>query len=108
LAHEQAVTERPEYPTSEIAREDGEAFGRAAGKRTTQEIIGAGLSSQHLERAGSEGVTTIIARANALASAGLDPVIVSAWSEGAAEGFNSELDSAASLLRAATPPGAKH
>src|SRR4051794_39655812 len=95
-------------PTPEIARKDGEDFGRAVGKRTAQEIIRPGLSSEQLERAGSEGVTTIIARANSLASAGLDPILVSAWTEGAAEGFNSELDAAASLLRAATPPGAKH
>ena len=102
------MTKVPEYLTAETARKDGEDFGRAVGKRTAQEIIRAGLSSEQLERAGSEGVTTIIGRANSLASAGLDPVMVSAWTEGAAEGFNSELDSAASLLQAAAPPGAKH
>jgi hypothetical protein len=102
------MIEHSEYPTAEIARNDGEGFGRAIGKRTAQEIIRARLSSEELERAGSDGVTTIIARANSLATAGLDEVIVSAWTEGAAEGFNSELDAAALLLRAATPPGAKH
>ena len=102
------MAEHPEYPTVESAREDGETFGRAVGKRTAQEMTRVGLSSDQLKAVGSEGIGTIIARANSLASAGLDRVIVAAWTESAAEAFNAELNSAASLLRAATPPGAKH
>jgi hypothetical protein len=95
-------------PSAENARKDGESFGRAVGKRAAQNITRPGLSSKQLERAGLDGVASIIARAKSLASAGLDPVMVSAWTEGVAGGFNSELDSAASLLRAASRPGAKH
>jgi hypothetical protein len=103
-----AVPDDPETPTVESARHDGEIFGRAVGKRTAQEMTRAGLSSNQLQLAGSEGVEVIIARANSLASAGLDRTIVAAWTEGAAEAFNSELSSAASLLRASTPPGLTH
>jgi hypothetical protein len=102
------VPEHPEYPSVESAREDGETFGRAVGRRTAQDMTRAALSSDQLKGVGSAGIATIIARSNSLASAGLDRVIVAAWTESAAEAFNAELASAASLLRAATPHSAKH
>jgi hypothetical protein len=108
LTESAAVPRHTKYPIGESAREDGETFGRAVGKRTAQEMTRVGLSSDQLKAVGSEGVANIITHANSLASAGLDRVTVAAWTEAAAEAFNAELESAASLLRAATPPGAKH
>jgi hypothetical protein len=102
------VPEHPKNPTVESAGDDGETFGRAVGKRTAQEMTRAGLSPDQLKDVGSEGVAIIIARANSLARAGLDRLIVAAWAESAAEAFNAELESAATLLRAATPPGTLH
>jgi hypothetical protein len=108
LDKKSAVPGHPQYPTVESARDDGETFGRAVGKITAREMTRTGLSPDQLKSVGSEGIGTIIARANSLARAGLNRVIVAAWTEGAAEAFNAELDSAASLLRADTPSGEKH
>src|SRR3954469_3913717 len=83
LTESAAVPRHTKYPIGESAREDGETFGRAVGKRTAQEMTRVGLSSDQLKAVGSEGVANIITHANSLASAGLDRVTVAAWTEAA-------------------------
>jgi hypothetical protein len=102
------MSELPQTSDLDDARESGRAFGRAIGQRTAEYMTRAGLTPDQLPVIGAEGVATIIARADTLASAGLDREFVAAWAEGAADAFHSELDAAASLLTAVLPPGVKH
>jgi hypothetical protein len=102
------MSELPEPTDPEDARESGRAFGKAVGHRTVEHMTRAGAAADQLPSIGAEGVAAIMARANALASAGLNREIVAAWMEEAADAFHSELESAASLLTADLEPGAKH
>jgi hypothetical protein len=105
---EAVMSELPPDPDLDEARASGSAFGKAIGRRTAEDMTRAGAIPDQLPAIGAEGVAAIIARADTLASAGLDREIVAAWMEGAADAFHSELDAAASLLKAVLPAGAKH
>lgn len=92
----------------EGARDDGEAFGREIGDRVAAKMTQANLTHSELTSIGSEGVSTILARASALADAGLDRDIVTAWTDAAAAAFNAELERAAALLNAPEGSTRKH
>lgn len=82
------------------AREQGEAFGSEVGRQAAGDMMQTGLADNEIKLIGAEAISSVIGRADALANAGLDREIVSAWVEAAAEAFNRELDQAVSLLRA--------
>jgi hypothetical protein len=79
------------------ARADGAAFGHAVGQQTASDMAQAIGDPVVL---GQEGVGLVLARANALADAGLDRDLVEEWTEAAAASFNEELSRAAALLQA--------
>jgi hypothetical protein len=87
------------------ARQDGEAFGQAVGRRTAAAMTQADLGGADMTGIGAEGAGTVLAKAASLADAGLDRDLVEAWIDAAADAFRLELDRAASLLAA---PGSKH
>jgi hypothetical protein len=60
----------------------------------------ADLGGADVTAIGAEGAGTVLAKATALADAGLDRDLVEAWTEAAADAFNAELSRAASLLSA--------
>ena len=97
---------QPEDP--ERVREDGEVFGRAVGLRTATEMTKSDPGQTELASIGSEGVSAILAKANALADGGLKPDLVTAWIDAAAEAFYVELARAATLLSAPEVSGSKH
>ena len=68
----------------------------------------ANLPLAELTTIGSDGVSAILAKANALADARLDREIVSAWTDAAADAFNLELERAAALLNAPEGSTSKH
>jgi hypothetical protein len=88
------------------AREDGEAFGRHAGRHAAAAMTQANLTAAETKALGADAVGTVLARADALANAGLSRELVEAWTEAAAEAFNHELDQAARLLSGAS--GTRH
>ena len=89
----------------EMACQDGEAFGRGAARRASAAMTRADLTDADANAIGAEAVSTVLARADALADQGLAKHLVEAWTDAAAEAFNVELQRAASLLAA---PGTKH
>ncbi len=92
----------------EGAREDGEAFGQAVGSRVAAEMSGANRSHAELTAIGSEGVSTILARANSLADSGCERATVTEWTDAAAGAFHRKLEQAALLLRAYESSTGKH
>ncbi len=92
----------------ETARRDGEAFGRETGRHTAAEMTRADLTRADLRAIGEAGVSTILARAEALAEAGTDTACVAIWTDGAADAFHAELDRAAALLSSPDPSGRRH
>ena len=98
----------PLPPDEDQARDDGRVFGRAAGLRASSRMMAAEQDSGQLQAVGAAEVEAILARADAMASAGVDREIVAAWTDEAADAFNAELDRAASLLRAREASSSKH
>lgn len=90
------------------ARHEGRLLGREAGLRASARMMEAEPDRDQLQAAGAEEVESILARADAMADAGVDREIVAAWTEEAANAFNAELDRAASLLRAREASSSKH
>jgi hypothetical protein len=99
------VAHRAPFQDVEEARQDGEAFGQAVGRRTAAAMTQADLGGADVTAIGAEGAGTVLAKATALADAGLERDLVEAWTEAAADAFKLELDRAASLLAAS---GSRH
>ena len=93
------------FDDAEEARQDGQAFGQAIGRRVAAAMTQADLGGADVSAIGAEGAGTVLAKATALANAGLGRDLVEAWTDAAADAFRIELDRAAALLAA---PGSKH
>jgi hypothetical protein len=72
------MSELPQTPDLDEARASGSAFGKVIGQRTAEHMTRAGATPDQLPLIGAEGAAVIIARADTLASAGLDREIVAA------------------------------
>jgi hypothetical protein len=68
-------------------------------------MIQADLDGADVSAIGADGAATVLAKAAALADAGMERDMVEAWTDAAADAFRLELDRAASLLSA---PGSRH
>ncbi len=95
----------PPFEDAEEARQDGETFGQAVGRRIAAAMTQANPGGADVSAIGAEGAEAVLAKATALADAGLERDLVEAWTDAAADAFRIELDRAASLLAAS---GSKH
>jgi hypothetical protein len=102
------MSSKQQLPDLEGARQGGEAFGREIGNRVASNMTRAHLTHAEARRIGSEGVSTILAKASALADAGHDRELVAAWTDAAADAFNLALERAAALLNVPEGSTSKH
>ena len=102
------MTTNPTLQDPESAREHGETVGREIGQRTAFAMLRTDLAGADLGRIGAEAVASIMAQADAMADAGAERSLVSAWTEGAADAFHAEMERAATLLKAREASASLH